>query len=41
MKKKKRLTEKERNEKLKKIIRNSILLKNDVFMIFARSKKFC
>lgn len=41
MKRKKRLTEKERNEKLKRIIRSSIPLKNDVFMIFARSKKFC
>ena len=41
MKQKRRLTEKERNEKLKRIIRTSIPLKNDVFMIFARSKKFC
>ena len=39
--KKKRLTEKERKEKINKIIRTSIPLKNDVFMIFARSKKFC
>lgn len=38
---KRRLTEKERNEKLNRIIRTSIPLKNDVFMIFARSKKFC
>ena len=41
MKQKRRLTEKERNEKLNRIIRTSIPLKNDVFMIFARSKKFC
>lgn len=38
---KRRLTEKERNEKLNRIIRTSIPLKNDVFMIFAKSKKFC
>ncbi len=41
MKLKRRLTEKERIEKLNKIIKSSIPLKNDVFMIFARNKKFC
>ena len=28
-------------EKLNKIIKNSIPLKNDVFMIFAKNKGFC
>ena len=41
MKTKKYLTEKERFEKLNKIIKSSIPLNNDVFMIFARNKKFC
>ena len=35
------MTEKERIEKLNKIIQNSIPLKNDVFMIFAKNKEFC
>ena len=35
------MTEQERIEKLNKIIQNSIPLKNDVFMIFAKNKEFC
>ena len=35
------MTEKERIEKLNKIIENSIPLKNDIFMIFAKNKEFC